>query len=83
MIRGSLVRDADIIRSQRGNPLRSPLRKVLIAPPPSWNAQYDVSPLVPHLQDVLCPFVGGRILLQCSPVVGTGAVVGTTNLKST
>ena len=33
MIRGSLVRDADIIRSQRGNPLRSPLRKVLIAPP--------------------------------------------------
>ena len=44
-----------------------------------WNAQYDVSPLVPHLQDVLCPFVGGRILLQCSPVVGTGAVVGTAN----
>ena len=76
-IRGSLVRGADIIRSQRGNPLRSPLRKVLNAPPPEIH--YDVSPLVPHLQDVFCPFVGGRILLQCSPVVGTGAVVGTAN----
>ena len=52
------------------------VRSWLLSP---WNAHYDVSPLVPHLQDVLCPFVGGRILLQCSPVVGTGAVVGTAN----
>ena len=49
----------------------------MLPPPPEIH--YDVSPLVPHLQDVLCPFVGGRILLQCSPVVGTGAVVGTAN----
>ena len=32
-IQGSLVRGAEIIQSQRGNPLRSPLRKVWTLPP--------------------------------------------------
>ena len=52
-IRGSLVRGAHIIRSQRGNPLRSPLRKVWTLPPPPRprNAQYDASLLVTHMQD--------------------------------
>ena len=50
-IQGSLVRGAEIIRSQRGNPLRSPLRKVWTLPP---------GILVTHMQDILCPFVGGR-----------------------
>ena len=35
--RGSLVRGAEIIRSQRGNPLRSPLRKVWTLPPGMHN----------------------------------------------
>ena len=57
-IQGSLVRGAEIIRSQRGNPLRSPLRKVWALPP--RNAQYDASLLVTHMQDILRPFVGRR-----------------------
>ena len=43
--------------SQRGNPLRSPLRKVWT--PPGMHNMMQVL-LVIHTLDILCPFAGGR-----------------------
>ena len=76
-IQGSLVRGAEIIRSQRGNPLRSPLRKVWTLPPGMHNMMQVSWYLICKIFYAL--LWEEEILLQCSPVVGTGAVVGTAN----